>query len=93
MIKSDGAVGTLDTYPSYRHQICRPAPMYPSNQSFIRRRRLLHNHPTGDPTPSSADIAMTKQIVEIARPLGVEVHDHLVIGKAGHASFRALRLM
>jgi proteasome lid subunit RPN8/RPN11 len=47
----------------------------------------VHNHPSGDPTPSQADIQMTKAIVEIARPLGIAVHDHIIVGKNGHASF------
>lgn len=54
---------------------------------------LIHNHPSGDPTPSVADIEMTKKIVETAKPLGISVHDHLVIGKGRHASFRTLGLI
>ncbi|MFZ0074295.1 MAG: JAB domain-containing protein, partial [Xanthobacteraceae bacterium] len=54
---------------------------------------LVHNHPSGDPTPSAADIEMTQTIIEIASPLGIAVHDHLIIGKDGHASFRALKLI
>ena len=54
---------------------------------------LLHNHPSGDPTPSRADIDMTRAIVEVARPLGIAVHDHLIVGKNGHASLKALKLM
>jgi DNA repair protein RadC len=80
--------GTVDHTPVYPREIVKRA-LELSASAVI----LVHNHPSGDPTPSSADIAMTKQIVEIARPLGVEVHDHLVIGKSGHASFRALRLL
>ena len=53
----------------------------------------MHNHPSGDPTPSSADIDMTRQIVEAARPLRIAVHDHLVAGRDGVASFKALGLM
>ena len=53
----------------------------------------MHNHPSGDPSPSRADIAMTKAIVEAGRHLGLAVHDHVVIGKTGHASFRALGLL
>ena len=55
--------------------------------------RLLHNHPSGDPTPSKADIEMTREIQKAAAPLGVTVHDHLVIGAAGHASFKGLGLL
>ena len=51
------------------------------------------HHPSGDPTPSRADIDMTRAIVEVARPLGISVHDHLIVGKDGHASLKALKLM
>ena len=54
---------------------------------------LVHNHPSGDPTPSRADIEMTKQIVAAAKPLGVVIHDHIIVGKQGHASFRGLGLI
>lgn len=55
------------------------------------RDLLLHNHPSGDPTPSRADIQMTQAIVEVARALGIAVHDHLIVGKDGHASLKALK--
>ncbi len=54
---------------------------------------VVHNHPSGDPTPSRADIEMTKSIVAIAQPLGILVHDHIIVGKAGHASLKALKLI
>jgi DNA repair protein RadC len=53
----------------------------------------VHNHPSGDPTPSQADIAMTKEIVGVAQPLGISVHDHIIVGKDGHASLKGLRLI
>ena len=53
---------------------------------------LVHNHPSGDPTPSSADIEMTRQVVEAGRALRISIHDHLVVGREGVASFRALGL-
>jgi DNA repair protein RadC len=56
-------------------------------------RRVVHNHPSGAPTPSRADIEITKQIVEIARGLGIEVHDHIIVGRDGHASLKGLRLL
>ena len=56
-------------------------------------RRLLHNHPSGDPTPSKADIEMTREIQKAAAALGVTVHDHLVIGASRHASFKSLGLL
>jgi DNA repair protein RadC len=54
---------------------------------------VVHNHPSGDPTPSRADIEMTKQIVDVAKPLGITVHDHIIVGKEGHASLKGLRLI
>jgi proteasome lid subunit RPN8/RPN11 len=56
-------------------------------------RGFVHNHPSGDPQPSAADIAMTKEIVAIAAPLGITVHDHIIVGRNGHTSFRALKLV
>ena len=54
---------------------------------------LVHNHPSGDPTPSVADIDMTRRIIEAGEKLGVTIHDHIVIGRAGHASFKSLKLI
>jgi len=56
-------------------------------------RGELHNHPSGDPTPSQADIAMTREIQRAAAAIGITLHDHLVIGRAGHASFKSLGLL
>jgi len=56
-------------------------------------RGLVHNHPSGDPTPSQADIHMTKAIVQIATPLGISVHDHIIVGKNGHASLKGMKLI
>jgi DNA repair protein RadC len=53
----------------------------------------VHNHPSGDPTPSRADIDMTKAIIEVAKPLGIAVHDHLIVGKHGPASLKGLKLI
>ena len=55
--------------------------------------RWLHNHPSGDPSPSRADVQMTQAIVEAARPFGIAVHDHIIVGKDGHASFKGLKLI
>jgi DNA repair protein RadC len=57
------------------------------------RALVVHNHPSGDPTPSKADILMTREIVATAKALGLAVHDHLVIGRGGHASFKSLGLL
>jgi DNA repair protein RadC len=54
---------------------------------------MIHNHPSGDPAPSTADVQMTRQIVDIAKPLGITVHDHIIIGRSGHTSLKGLRLI
>ena len=54
---------------------------------------LVHNHPSGDPTPSRADVEMTRRIVESAKDLGIVVHDHVIVARQGHASLRELGLM
>ena len=54
---------------------------------------LVHNHPSGDPTPSQADVRMTKAIVDIAVPLGIAVHDHIIVGRNGHASLKGMKLI
>jgi proteasome lid subunit RPN8/RPN11 len=63
------------------------------DQSGSSQGFLLHNHPSGDPTPSKADVQMTKAIIDIARPLGIVVHDHIIVGRAGHASLRGMKLI
>lgn len=54
---------------------------------------LVHDQPSGDPSPSQADIRMTKAIIDIAKPLGIAVHDHIIVGKNGHSSLRGMRLV
>ena len=54
---------------------------------------MIHNHPSGDPTPSEADIKLTGEMAAAAKALGIAVHDHLIIGRGGHSSFRALGLL
>jgi len=54
---------------------------------------MMHNHPSGDPSPSRADIDMTKLIIDSARPLGIAVHDHIIIGKNRHVSMKGLQLI
>jgi len=81
-------VGTVDHTPVYPREVIRRT-LELSATALI----LLHNHPSGDPTPSTADIQMTRQIADIAKPLGIQVHDHIVIGKSGHASMRGLKLI
>ena len=80
--------GTVDHTPVYPREVVKRA-LELSATALI----LVHNHPSGDPTPSRADIQMTQSIVEVARPLGIAVHDHIIVGKEGHASFKGLRLI
>jgi DNA repair protein RadC len=80
--------GTVDHAPVYPREVVRRA-LELSASAVI----LVHNHPSGDPTPSSADVDMTRQVVEAARALRIGVHDHLVVGRDGVASFKALGLM
>lgn len=80
--------GTVDHAPVYPREVMRRA-LELSASNVI----LVHNHPSGDPTPSHADIDMTRQIVEAGRTLRIGVHDHLVVGREGVASFRSLGLM
>jgi DNA repair protein RadC len=81
-------VGTVDHTPVYPREVVKRA-LELSATALI----LVHNHPSGDPTPSHADIEMTQTIINVAGPLGIAVHDHIVVGKEGHASFRSLRLI
>ena len=80
--------GTVDHAPVYPREVIKRS-LELSATALI----LVHNHPSGDPTPSSADVQMTRQINDVARPLGITVHDHIVIGKSGHASMKGLKLI
>jgi DNA repair protein RadC len=80
--------GTIDHTPVYPREVIKRA-LELSATALI----LVHNHPSGDPSPSQADIQMTKAIIDIAAPLGISVHDHIIVGKNGHASLKGLKLM
>jgi DNA repair protein RadC len=80
--------GTVDHTPVYPREVIKRA-LELSATALI----LVHNHPSGDPTPSRADIQMTQAIVEIAKPLGISVHDHIIVGKDGHTSFKGSKLI
>ncbi len=81
-------VGTVDHTPVYPREVVKRA-LELSATAII----LVHNHPSGDPTPSRADIQMTQQIIAVASPLGISVHDHIIVGKEGHASLKGLKLI
>jgi len=80
--------GTVDHTPVYPREVIKRA-LELSATALI----LVHNHPSGDPTPSQADIQMTRAIIAIATPLGISVHDHIIVGRNGHASLRGMKLI
>jgi DNA repair protein RadC len=81
-------VGTVDHTPVYPREVVKRA-LELSATALI----LVHNHPSGDPTPSHADIQMTQAVIDVAKPLGIAVHDHIIVGREGHASFKGLKLI
>jgi DNA repair protein RadC len=80
--------GTIDHTPVYPREIIKRA-LELGSSAII----LVHNHPSGNPAPSRDDIEMTKQINQIGKQLGVILHDHLIISKGGHSSFKSLNLL
>ncbi len=80
--------GTVDHTPVYPREVVRRA-LELSACALI----LVHNHPSGDPTPSQADVTMTREIIDVARPLGIAVHDHIIVGREGHASLKGMKLI
>lgn len=80
--------GTVDHTPVYPREVVKRA-LELSATALI----LVHNHPSGDPAPSQADIDMTGRIAEVLTPLNILLHDHIIIGRHGHASFRAMNLL
>lgn len=80
--------GTVDHTPVYPREVVKRA-LELSATAVI----LVHNHPSGDPTPSRADVDMTRAIADIAKPLGIEIHDHIIVGKNGHASLKGMKLI
>jgi len=80
--------GTVDHTPVYPREVVKRAIELGATALI-----LVHNHPSGDPTPSRADIAMTKEVVAAAKTVDIVIHDHIVVAKTGHASLRNLNLM
>ena len=80
--------GTVDHTPVYPREVIKR-----SLELAATALILVHNHPSGDPTPSAADIDMTRRLIEAGDKLAIKVHDHIIIGRNGHASFRSLKLM
>jgi DNA repair protein RadC len=82
------ASGTVDHTPVYPREVVKRA-LELGASALI----LVHNHPSGDPSPSKADVEMTREVARAASALGIAVHDHLIIGRSGHASLKALGLI
>jgi DNA repair protein RadC len=80
--------GTVDHAPLYPREVVKRALELGASALII-----VHNHPSGDPTPSRGDVDMTLKVQEAARHLGIEVHDHLIIGKGRHSSLKSMGLM
>ena len=80
--------GTVDHTPVYPREVVKRA-LELAATAIV----LVHNHPSGDPTPSTQDVKMTLEIIAIAAPLGVTVHDHIIVGRQGHASLKGMRLI
>jgi DNA repair protein RadC len=80
--------GTVDHTPVYVREIVKR-----SLELAATAIILVHNHPSGDPSPSRADIEMTRQIIAAAKPMGISVHDHVIVGRQGHSSLKALGLI
>ncbi|WP_398475689.1 DNA repair protein RadC [Tardiphaga sp.] len=81
-------IGTIDHTPVYPREVVKRA-LELSATAII----MVHNHPSGDPTPSQADIQMTKAVIEVSKPLGIAVHDHIIVGKNGHASLKGMKVI
>jgi DNA repair protein RadC len=93
VIDCDDHNSASNAAPQSRHHLQATIEKIQKNQDDSERCGIMHNHPSGDPTPSRADIDMTRMIVDAGRPLGVQVHDHVIVGRGGYASFRSLRLI
>ena len=93
MIARDDHDSALSAAPKPRHHLQGFFKKIIEYQNDNEHSGMIHNHPSGDPTPSQADIEMTRAVQEAAKTLGVTVHDHLVVGAGETASFRALGLL
>jgi len=80
--------GTVDHTPVYPREVIKRALELQASAII-----MVHNHPSGDPTPSKADIDMTREVLEAGRRLGVTLHDHVIVGRGSHRSFKAMGLL
>ncbi len=80
--------GTVDQTPVYPREVVKRALELHASAII-----MVHNHPSGDVRPSRGDIEMTKQVRDAAKPLGIALHDHVIVGRGKHASFKAMMLI
>lgn len=80
--------GTVDHTPAYPREIMKRALDHGATAII-----LVHNHPSGDPTPSKADVDLTRTVIEAAKPFGIVIHDHIIVAKSGTASLRQMGLI
>jgi DNA repair protein RadC len=93
MILPDDHKQALCTAPNARPLSSVVAGKCKLNRMDAVAARLMHNHPSGDPTPSHVDIEMTKEVAKVAKTLGIQLYDHVIVGKDGHASLKGLKLI
>ena len=93
MIARDDHDSALSAAPKPRHHLRGFFNKIIEYQNDNEHRGMIHNHPSGDPAPSRADIALTRDIADAGKKLGITVHDHIVIGANGHSSMRGLGLL
>ena len=90
MISRDDYARSSRTAPNPRPHFASHFELDHINPHVTKPVWMVHNHPSGDPTPSRADIDMTRQVVEAAQALAITVHDHLIVGRQGGARVRQL---
>ncbi|MFC0304623.1 JAB domain-containing protein [Rhizorhabdus histidinilytica] len=93
MIDCDDHNSASNAAPQSRHHLQATIKKYKKNQDDSERRGIIHNHPSGDPQPSRQDVDLTRELIAAAKPLGIAIHDHVVVGTRGQASLRALGLL
>lgn len=93
MIARDHHNSAPNADPQSRHHLWNHLEKMLAFQYDKASRRMIHNHPSGDPAPSRADITLTREIADAGRRLGIDVHDHVIIGAEGHSSMRAMGLL
>ena len=93
MISRDDYARSSRTAPNPRPHFASHFELDHINPHVTKPVWMVHNHPSGDPAPSRADIEMTKTVIETAAPLGISIHDHIIVGRNGHASLRGMQLI